>query len=232
MAKREIQAPGERLSFGKDAAKHIDAYFEYSKIVGNDDGGKIFSPEEYESYKREVLPMRLKNRVYVSFSNSTGMDCILVGPETSCFCKHRFKDHQTDFKELPSTRPIHLPCKERGCPCSSFCYVPKNGSQAIRCGCKHAADEHKLGHPYNCMKSNCKCACFKSSYTCNCGEACYKHHTLVETRKEREARGHPVGQEGVPFQAMGGITGFSSLAEGYLRLDPSGRGKISICKIC
>jgi hypothetical protein len=24
---------------------------------------------------------------------------------------------------------------------------------------------------------------------------------------------------------MGGLTGFSSLAEGYLRLDPSGRGK-------
>jgi hypothetical protein len=26
---------------------------------------------------------------------------------------------------------------------------------------------------------------------------------------------------------MGGLTGFSSLAEGYLRLDPSGRGKKS-----
>jgi hypothetical protein len=24
---------------------------------------------------------------------------------------------------------------------------------------------------------------------------------------------------------MGGLTGFSSLAEGYLRLDPSGRGR-------
>ncbi len=224
MAGRQIHPPGERMSFGKDAAKHIDAYFEYSKIVGNDDGGQTFTPEEYESYKREVLPMRLKNRVYVSFSNPSGMDCTLVGPETSCFCKHRFKDHQTDFKELPKSRPIHLPCKERGCPCSSFFYVPKNGSQAIRCGCKHAADEHKLGKPYNCLKANCQCDCFKSSFTCNCGEPCYKHQTLVETREEREARGHPVGQEGVPYQAMGGITGFSSLAEGYLRLDPSGRG--------
>jgi hypothetical protein len=27
---------------------------------------------------------------------------------------------------------------------------------------------------------------------------------------------------------MGGLTGFSSLAEGYLRLDPSGRGKDEI----
>ena len=57
----------------------------------------------------------------------------------------------------------------------------------------------------------------------DCGEPCHAHHTLVETRDEREARGHPVGQD-VPYQAMGGITGFSSLADGYLRLDPSGRG--------
>lgn len=48
---------------------------------------------------------------------------------------------------------------------------------------------------------------------------------VVETAKEREDRGHPVGQP-TPYAAMGGITGFSSLAEGYLRLDPSGAGEI------
>ena len=46
---------------------------------------------------------------------------------------------------------------------------------------------------------------------------------MVETAEEREARGHPVGQA-TPYAAMGGITGFSSLAEGYMRLDPSGIG--------
>ena len=46
---------------------------------------------------------------------------------------------------------------------------------------------------------------------------------IVETKAEREARGHPVGVD-VPYQAMGGLTGYSSLAEGYMRLDPSGRG--------
>ena len=50
---------------------------------------------------------------------------------------------------------------------------------------------------------------------------------MVETREEREARGHPVGAIDVPYAAMGGITGFSSLADGYLRLDPSGRGRPS-----
>jgi len=46
---------------------------------------------------------------------------------------------------------------------------------------------------------------------------------VVETKAEREARGHPVGVD-TPYKAMGGVTGFSSLAEGYMRLDPSGRG--------
>ena len=68
-----------------------------------------------------------------------------------------------------------------------------------------------------------KCAGFKSSYTCGCGEPYNNHQMIVETKEEREARGHPIGMD-VPYQAMGGITGFSSLAEGYARLDPSGRG--------
>ena len=57
----------------------------------------------------------------------------------------------------------------------------------------------------------------------DCGQPSHAHHTLVESKEQREARGHPVGQD-VPYVAMGGITGFSSLADGYLRLDPSGRG--------
>ena len=49
---------------------------------------------------------------------------------------------------------------------------------------------------------------------------------IVETKKERIARGHPVGQD-VPYKAMGGLTGFSSLMEGYQRLDESGIGRTS-----
>ena len=137
------------------------------RIVGNDDNGVTFTPEEYEKYKREVLPMRLKNRVYVSWVNPTGMDCVLIGPETQCFCQHRYKNHQTDFKELPKSRPILLPCKEYGCPCATFTYVPKNGSQSIRCGCKHTTEDHKPCKPFHCSKPGCKCSGFKSSYTCS-----------------------------------------------------------------
>ena len=46
---------------------------------------------------------------------------------------------------------------------------------------------------------------------------------VVETKEERLAAGKPVGHD-VPYIAMGGITGFSSLIEGSQRLDPSGVG--------
>ena len=49
---------------------------------------------------------------------------------------------------------------------------------------------------------------------------------IVETKEERIARGHPVGQDN-PYKAMGGITGFSSLMDGYARLDESGVGMIA-----
>lgn len=81
MSDRGRGPPGERLSFGKGAAKAVDDYWEYTRlehcqakrfakyflfskqkvlplrIVGNDDGGVPFTPEQYENYKREVLPM-------------------------------------------------------------------------------------------------------------------------------------------------------------------------------
>jgi len=81
---------------------------------------------------------------------------------------------------------------------------------------------------YCCNVAVCQsCSGFKSSYTCGCGEKYSDHHMVVETKEEREARGHPVGLDN-PYKAMGGLTGFSSLAEGYMRLDPSGRGRWSV----
>lgn len=68
-----VQAPGEHIRLPSNAAADVDAYFEYraqekkeknsdvqlfsNRIVGDDDGGKVFTPEEYEEYKKHVLPM-------------------------------------------------------------------------------------------------------------------------------------------------------------------------------
>lgn len=46
----------------------------------------------------------------------------------------------------------------------------------------------------------------------------------VETKSERVARGRPVGGD-VPYAAMGGLTGFSSLVDGYIALEASGLRK-------
>ncbi|XP_046875664.1 protein FAM221A [Hypomesus transpacificus] len=212
----------ERLCLDKTALTAVDDYLEYRRIVGEYDGGRLFSPEEYEEYKKKVLPQRFKNRLYVSFGVPWGKDCKLIGPETACFCKHGYKQHQTDFEVVPSERPLALQCLVPGCPCASYEYVPLNGSQPIRCRCKHSAHDHNAASKHLCRKCT-SCTGFRSPFTCGCGEPSSDHQTQVETREEREARGHPVGLC-VPYAAMGGLTGFSSLAEGYLRLDDSGIG--------
>ncbi|XP_033104268.1 protein FAM221A-like [Anneissia japonica] len=211
------------LKLGPNASSSIDQYLEYKRIVGDDDGGKLFSPEEYEEYKKNVIPIRMQNRLYVSWTGPSGMDCKLIGPETLCFCQHRYKQHKSDFKDIPAERPIQLPCKVRGCKCSSYNYVPRVGSQPIRCRCKHTSEDHSEGPSHKCKISKCNCVAFRSSYTCSCTQPAFAHDMIVETKEERLARGHPVGRD-IPYAAMGGITGFSSLAEGYMRLDDSGVG--------
>ncbi|XP_068944829.1 protein FAM221A [Petaurus breviceps papuanus] len=212
----------ERLTVSPGAAAAVDEYLEYRRIVGEDDGGKLFTPEEYEEYKNKVLPVRLRNRLFVSWRSPMGMDCKLVGPETQCFCTHRYKQHKTDFEVIPPERPISLPCKVNQCPCSSFYYVPLSGTRPIRCKCKHFADQHSADPNRVCGTCN-RCPGFHSYFTCSCGHPAYTHETVVETKEERLALGKPVG-DNVPYAAMGGLTGFSSLAEGYMRLDDSGIG--------
>ncbi|XP_078521575.1 protein FAM221A-like [Lissotriton helveticus] len=210
-------------------AEAVQAYLEYRRIVGDDDQGKLFTPQEYEEYKKRVIPIRLRNRLYVSWRSPTGMDCKLVGPETPCFCTHRYKQHKTDFEELPTERPIPLPCKVRRCQCRGYLYVPLNGTSPIRCRCKHFADDHSEANDHRCRKCS-TCPGFHSSFTCGCGKPAYVHQTVVETKEERLAQGKPVGLD-VPYIAMGGLTGFSSLADGYMRLDDSGRGALPLADL-
>lgn len=67
-----------------------------------------------------------------------------------CVC--RYKQHKTDFQVLPTVRPIDLPCKLKKCRCSTFQYVPMNGSQSVRCRCKHFSEDHDEGDGHACVK--------------------------------------------------------------------------------
>ncbi|XP_031574050.1 protein FAM221A-like [Actinia tenebrosa] len=162
------------LKLDASAAASVDAYWEYKKIVGEDDGGRLFTPEEYENYKKKILPQRLKNRLFVSWTNPDGLDCKLVGPETPCFCTHSLT---LDVASLVLFQLV------------GYSYLLNQGL-----------------YPQT----------IKHFHFCNL-------QMIIETKEERQARGHPVGED-VPYAAMGGITGFSSLMEGYMRLDDSGIG--------
>lgn len=222
-----MAGPGIDLRFDRYGSESIDEYLEYERIVGGDDGGRLFSPAQYEAYKKKVIPLRMKNRLYVSWvSQKTGIECKQVGPETQCFCQHRYKQHKTDFEVIPTERPIKVPCEVRGCGCNSYTYVPKKGSQPIRCTCKHATEEHSVVGVKKCKKPSCGCKKFYSSFTCGCSDPCYNHRMVIETKEERSSRGKPIGRD-VPYKAMGGLTGFSSLADGYTRLDNTGIGPLS-----
>uniref|UniRef100_A0A2I2Y8K3 Protein FAM221A n=1 Tax=Gorilla gorilla gorilla TaxID=9595 RepID=A0A2I2Y8K3_GORGO len=138
----------------------------------------------------------------------------------------RYKQHKTDLETIPQQRPIDLPCQVTGCQCRAYLYVRLSGSQPIRCRCKHFADQHSAVPGFTCNTCS-KCSGFHSCFTCACGQPAYAHGTVVETKQERLAQGKPVGQD-IPYAAMGGLTGFSSLAEGYMRLDDSGIGAPSV----
>lgn len=81
---------GLHLKMSKNAGADVDAYLEYRRIVGDDDGGVLFTPEQYENYKKNIVPQRMANRLFVSWTSPSGMDCKLVGPETLCFCGELF----------------------------------------------------------------------------------------------------------------------------------------------
>ena len=65
----------------------------------------------------------------------------------------------------------------------------------------------------------CQCDRFTSSNSCSCGGLWSQHATVFESKEEREAAGRPVDRYGgTMFQAMGGITGFTSLVDGADKL--------------
>ncbi|XP_075900017.1 protein FAM221A isoform X2 [Nelusetta ayraudi] len=200
----------------------INSYLEYKRIVGDDDGGTLFTPEQYEAYKKKMVPLRLRNRLYVSYGVPGGRDCKAIGPDTPCFCTHRYKQHQTDFEEVPTERPLCLPCRAPGCKCTAYNYVPQFWSTPVRCKCKHLPRDHSEVDAHPCKKC-ISCTAFRSTFTCTCTQPSSSHRTLVETKSERVARGRPVGWD-VPYAAMGGLVGFSSLLEGHLGQGAAGSG--------
>eukprot|EP00747_Dinoflagellata_sp_TGD_P184938 gnl/TRDRNA2_/TRDRNA2_41066_c0_seq1.p1 gnl/TRDRNA2_/TRDRNA2_41066_c0~~gnl/TRDRNA2_/TRDRNA2_41066_c0_seq1.p1 ORF type:complete len:413 (+),score=71.32 gnl/TRDRNA2_/TRDRNA2_41066_c0_seq1:61-1299(+) len=199
------------------AGQHIDAYQEYTQLVGRLDGGTPLSEAAYQELRARAADQT--RRLYVNWRNiRTGLDCKAIGPQSQCFCGHRYNEH--DWQAF-GTRQVR--CKMPGCPCKCFDYVPVRGSQELRCSsCKRPNQEHRAadrGCPTGGQSY------FASSWICSCQESYMQHATVFESRAERESAGRPVdsewlqqaAREGLPVCHMGGLLGFTSLADGIDR---------------
>ena len=176
----------QKISFDNQNQKNLQAYIEYRNIVGNDDNGKMMSEKEFEEYKKNVAQKR-KNHLYVYWVNSDGFECKAIGPESMCFCNHRYKAHDFD-----SIKDKKVKCKDKKCKCKLFDYVPVYGANDVKCLCHHSYREHELQGKRKCKRPNCKCLQFGSKFTCNCGMGYDNHKTVIQTREERIKLGKPV----------------------------------------
>ena len=123
----------------------------------------FMADELFEEYKKNVAQKR-KNHLYVYWVNSDGFECKAIGPESMCFCNHRYKAHDFD-----SIKDKKVKCKDKKCKCKLFDYVPVYGANDVKCLCHHSYREHELQGKRKCKRPNCKCLQFGSKFTCNCG---------------------------------------------------------------
>jgi len=63
----------QKFQIDANNAANIQAYIDYNNIVGNDDGGTMFTPEQYEEYKSN-----LKKQLNIEFIHHGGMKKELI----------------------------------------------------------------------------------------------------------------------------------------------------------
>jgi hypothetical protein len=191
----------DRIIINKDTQKHIQAYIDYHNIVGDDDGGKMMSEKEFDAYKKKVAEAR-KNHLYVYWINAKGFECKAIGPESMCFCGHRYKSHNFD-----NVKNKKVTCKTAKCKCPLYNYVPVYGSNDVKCLCKHSYSFHDV-ITKKCGK--CICSNFGSKFTCNCTLPFDDHMTTIENREERLAKGKTVDPGWMTSNLTAGIGGLNS----------------------
>lgn len=193
----------DKITINNQGVNSIQAYIEYKKIVGNDDNGKLMSEKQFEEYKKKVAKSR-KNHLYVYWVNCEGAECKAIGPESMCFCNHRFKAHDFD-----SVKDKKVKCKNSGCKCKLYEYIPVYGANDVKCLCHHSYREHDL-MTRKCKRQKCKCNGFGSKFNCNCNYSYNDHKTVIQTREERMQSGKPVDPGWFGENLIAGAGGLSS----------------------
>ena len=159
----------------KNKIKGKKGFLIYNKVVGEADGGKELTVDEFEKLK-DLYSESWKNRLYVYWlrTKPSRRDCRRIRPQNKCHCGHTFKSHEWwDEKNRKGK------CRVPGCECECYEYLHYQGSMGFNCKCKHGATSHrKNGKPSECTEKGCPCTGFKTTFSCSCG---YPHSAHVCT---------------------------------------------------
>lgn len=192
----------------------MQAYQEYLNLVGDTDGGRqLLSEAEYNKLRTKAATAK-ENEFYVYWVNPNELECKAIGPSSTCFCGHRYRDHAwTD------THKSQVHCRMARCDCPCFYYIPVHGSLDLKCSCKHSYSDHQA-NTKACKKKSCQCDGFSSTVRCGCGFYYSDHKTLIETKSQRvklgkQVRVHP----SETLAPLGGLTGMTSLLDGHERAE-------------
>ena len=157
---------------------------------------------EWVEYKKNYN-QKAQNRLYSSWYNPDQLTCKNIGLSSKCFCDHPYKSH--DYLDSTSGK---VKCKQAGCKCSNFMYIPIHGSQDFKCNCKHSYLKHDVNKK-SCTQ--CTCKDFGSSFSCTCGYKYADHKTVHEKQEKKEEKGESVGIKN------GGVISYSSMLDGAER---------------
>lgn len=94
------------------------SYLTYNKLVGEADGGKELSKEQFNELLQKYHNS-WSNRLYVHFARLDGKrECVRVKPPCMCFCGHHFKSHEWWDDEEKMVK-----CRAPSCKCKRFRYL-------------------------------------------------------------------------------------------------------------
>ena len=113
-----------------------------------------------------------------------------------------------DYLDTTSTGKVK--CKQAGCKCSNYSYIPIHGSQDFKCGCKHSYMSHDV------LKKSCKecnCKTFNAHWSCTCGFKYPDHKTVHQGKEKKEEKGETVGVKN------GAVVSYSSMLDGAERFE-------------
>merc|ERR1719326_2670162 len=111
---------------GATAEEHVQQYVEYNRLVGEADGGKLLPEREYAALRAKA---HAAERLFVTWRNPDGLECVTVGPDSRCKCGHSYKAHA----RFDGPGAVH--CRVPGCRCECFDYLYGHGSQWPKCAC-------------------------------------------------------------------------------------------------